>query len=305
MPKVTVSDVLEGARLRTLPAAISPVIAGAGAAWFMGSFSAGKSVLAFLVAALLQVGVNLANDYSDGVRGTDEHRVGPKRLTASGMIAPKRVLTMALACFAVAGLCGLGLVAWSGVWWLLVVGIAAVLAAWFYTGGKHPYAYVGLGISELMVFVFFGLLATVGTAYVQSYSAPWWLWVAASGLGFSSIALLMVNNLRDIPTDRQAGKITLAVRMGPTGTRWAYAACIVMAVVSAVCVVAGALSASPVMAAVAGVIVAVLLVAAGLPGALTVLRGATGPALLPPLRNTGLFALLTGFVEAVALVLAH
>ena len=201
----SVSDWIEGARLRTLPAAAAPVIVGSAAAHYLGGFSAVRAALALLVALALQVGVNYANDYSDGIRGTDDNRKGPARLTGGGLAKPKTVLAAALGSFAVAGVAGLALVAVSGTWWLIAAGAAAVVAAWFYTGGKHPYAYLGIGLSELMVFVFFGLLACVGTAWTQVQSAPWWLWMSASALGLLSVALLMANNIRDIPTDRESG----------------------------------------------------------------------------------------------------
>lgn len=219
MSKVTAKDWLEGARLRTLPAAGAPVMIGAASASALATFSPGKSLLALLVALLLQIGVNFANDYSDGIRGTDENRVGPTRLTASGLVPRRTVLTLALTCFALAGVAGLALIWWSGTWWMLIVGILAVIAAWFYTGGKRPYGYLGVGISELMVFVFFGLVATIGTTWVQAYRCPWWLWVLASGMGLASVALLLINNIRDINTDREVGKTTLAVRLGWNATQ--------------------------------------------------------------------------------------
>ena len=214
----TVANWIEGARIRTLPAAVGPVLLGAGASANLDSLSPGRTVLAAVVALALQIGVNYANDYSDGIRGADANRVGPARLTGGGLAPPRQVLTAALTCFALAGVAGLALVAWSGLWWLLVPGALAVVAAWFYTGGKRPYGYAGVGLSELLVFVFFGLMATVGTTYVQSYSAPNWLWIAASGTGLASVCLLMVNNVRDMFQDQEAGKRTVAVRMGP---KWA------------------------------------------------------------------------------------
>ena len=221
----SVSDWIEGARLRTLPAAAAPVIVGSAAAHYLGGFSAVRAALALLVALALQVGVNYANDYSDGIRGTDYNRKGPARLPGGGLAKPKTVLAAALGSFAVAGVAGLALVAVSGTWWLIAAGAAAVMAAWFYTGGKHPYAYMGIGLSELMVFVFFGLLACVGTTWTQVQSAPWWLWMSASALGLLSVALLMANNIRDIPTDRESGKMTAAVRLGDRPSRSVFAAC--------------------------------------------------------------------------------
>ena len=177
----------EVVRLRTLPAAVAPVILGAGAAAALGAFSPVRSLLAAGVALALQIGCNLANDYSDGVRGADDERTGPPRLTASGAVAPRTVKLAAFGCFGVGGLLGLALVALSGQWWLLAVGAAAIAAAWFYTGGPRPYGYAGLG--EVFVFVFFGLVATAGTAYVQGGTVPGWLWAAAGGVGLLPGAL--------------------------------------------------------------------------------------------------------------------
>ncbi|MDO5722266.1 MAG: 1,4-dihydroxy-2-naphthoate polyprenyltransferase [Actinomycetaceae bacterium] len=286
----SVSMWLEGARLRTLPAAAAPVIIGAGAAARLGGFSAGKSLLALAVALSLQVGVNFANDYSDGVRGTDDARVGPTRLTASGQVPAKTVLTLALGCFAVAGLLGLTLLWWSGTWWLLAAGITAVAAAWFYTGGSHPYGYAGVGLSELFVFVFFGLMATVATTWVQVPSAPWWLWVSATGVGLASIALLFVNNIRDIPTDREVGKKTLAVRLGQRRSRFTY--CLLL-VGTYVCF---ALALKSVSIATTLIAVAALFPVVHLCGA--VRRGAQGPALLSVLRSTGFLTLGYGVILA-------
>ena len=222
----TLADWIEGARLRTLPAAAAPVIVGVAAAYALGSFHPLRSFLALSVALLLQIGVNYSNDYSDGIRGTDDQRSGPQRLTGSGRARPRTVLSAALGCFAAAGVLGLILVALSAAWALIAAGIAAVAAAWFYTGGKHPYGYMGIGLSELFVFVFFGLMATVGTTWTHTPQAPWWLWLMASCLGLLSVAMLMVNNIRDIPTDSVSGKKTLAVRLGQRASRWIYALCL-------------------------------------------------------------------------------
>lgn len=290
----TSKEWLEGARLRTLPAAAAPVFVGAGAAANLGGFSWGKSLLALAVALLLQIGVNFSNDYSDGIRGTDEERVGPLRLTASGATPAKTVLAVALGCFAIAGVAGLALVAWSGLWWLLAVGVLAVLAAWFYTGGKHPYGYMGIGASEILVFVFFGLVATVGTTVVQSYQAPWWVWVAASGIGVASVSLLMINNLRDIPTDALSGKRTIAVRMGDAGSRSFYLVLLGVSILCGAIAVAGAGASTWWALGVGGV-----LLLAALPGAIQVLGGKSGRMLLGALRNTGLYALAYGVVLGV------
>jgi 1,4-dihydroxy-2-naphthoate polyprenyltransferase len=210
---------LAGTRPRTLPAAVVPVLIGSGVAFGYGRFSWWRALLALVVALALQVGVNFANDYSDGVRGSDERRVGPVRLVAAGLAPPKQVLSAALGCFLVAGLAGLALAAVTS-WWLVAVGVFCIAAAWLYTGGPRPYGYHGLG--EVFVFLCFGVVAVVGTAYVQMSSLSW-LGVAASvPAGLLACALLMVNNLRDIGTDTVAGKRTLAVMLGDARSRLGY-----------------------------------------------------------------------------------
>jgi 1,4-dihydroxy-2-naphthoate polyprenyltransferase len=213
---------LGGARPRTLPAAIVPVLVGSGVAAGYRLFSPWRATLALAVALALQVGVNYANDYSDGVRGSDEARVGPVRLVAAGLATPQRVRTAALTCFAVA--CGAGFVlAAVTSWWLLLVGAAAMAAAWTYTGGRHPYGYHGLG--EVAVFAFFGVAAVVGTAYVQMGRLAWLAVAASIPVGLLACALLVINNLRDIPSDTAAGKRTLAVLIGDQRTRLLYGVC--------------------------------------------------------------------------------
>mgnify|MGYP000882423168 FL=1 len=295
----TVTDWIEGARLRTLPAAAAPVIVGSAAAHHLGGFDAVRASLALVVALALQVGVNYANDYSDGIRGTDDNRKGPARLTGGGLATPKTVLAAALGCFALAGVAGLALVALSGTWWLIVAGAAAVVAAWFYTGGKHPYAYMGIGLSELMVFVFFGLLACVGTAWTQVQVAPWWLWMCASALGLLSVALLMANNIRDIPTDRESGKMTAAVRLGDRASRWVFAAC-AWVPVGMIVALGVALGMHPLATCALGVGAAAPAVGVSLP----VLTGASGRALIVVLRNTGFFTLAWAILAGLALVLS-
>ena len=226
----TIADWLEGARVRTLPAAVAPVLVGSGAAAQVGGFHLGRALLGGGIALALQIGVNFANDYSDGVRGTDEVRTGPPRLTGGGLAEPRTVKRAAFACFGVAAALGLALVALSGVWWLLLVGTAAIVAAWYYTGGSRPYGYMGLG--EVFVFVFFGLVATLGTTYTQALTLPWTAWAGAIGMGLIPCALLMVNNIRDIPTDTVAGKRTLAVRLGQRSARRSYAAMLFGALVA-------------------------------------------------------------------------
>ena len=201
-----------GARLRTLPLAIAPVLLGVGIALGYGKFNWLLSALALAVALLLQIGVNYANDYSDGIRGTDAHRVGPIRLTGSGAAKPKAVLAAALLSFALAGVAGLVIVVVTGLWWLLAVGAVSIISAWFYTGGKRPYGYEGLG--ELAVFVFFGLVATLGTSYIQVHAIGLPDLLLAVAAGLFATAVLLVNNIRDIATDGPAGKRTLALRIG-------------------------------------------------------------------------------------------
>ena len=193
----TAAQWIEGARLRTLPLAVAPIIAGSAAAYEIGEFKPLYAFLAFLVAFFLQVGVNYANDYSDGIKGTDEDRVGPLRLVGSGVASPRSVKYAAFTCFGLAMLAGLGLIALANQWWFLAIGASSVFAAWGYTGGKHPYGYMGLG--DVFVFVYFGLVATLGTLYTQAHTLTLLGWVGAIGVGLISCALLMANNVRDIP----------------------------------------------------------------------------------------------------------
>ncbi|GAB2614242.1 1,4-dihydroxy-2-naphthoate polyprenyltransferase [Pseudactinotalea suaedae] len=285
-------DWLTGARVRTLPAAVAPVVAGTGAAAAVGGAHVGRALLAAGVALALQVGVNFANDYSDGIRGTDDHRVGPQRLTASGAVAPGAVKRAAFAAFGVAGVLGLALCLWAGTWWLLAVGALCVLAAWFYTGGKNPYGYRGLG--EVAVFVFFGLVATVGTTYTQALQVTAASVLAGSAIGLLACALLMANNIRDIATDVTSGKRTLAVRLGDRRARLGYALMLGAALVLAVAaVVAGDGGAAAAALAVLAAPVVLL--------SRKVLRGATGPDLIAVLKSTGLLELAFGV--ALGLVL--
>jgi 1,4-dihydroxy-2-naphthoate octaprenyltransferase len=225
----TAAQWIEGARLRTLPMAIAPVMIGSASAAELGGFHLGRAVLALIVALALQVGVNYANDYSDGIRGTDDVRVGPLRLTGSGAAPAGAVKAAAFTCFGVACIAGLALIAWAGTWWMIAVGVLAVAAAWYYTGGKKPYGYLGLG--EVFVFIFFGLVAVLGTTYTQALALSGPAWAGAVGCGLLSTALLMANNVRDIPTDRETGKMTLAVRLGDTAARWSYVVMVAVAVV--------------------------------------------------------------------------
>jgi len=207
---------IEGARLRTLPLAIAPVAIGAGAADAMQRFDLLLSALALGVALFLQIGVNFANDYSDGIRGTDDKRVGPLRLTGSKSVKPESVKTAAMLFFLLAAASGVEIVVLTGQWWLIAVGLLSIVAAWFYTGGKNPYGYAGFG--EIAVFVFFGGVATVGTAYIQIGFVDLNSVHGGIAAGSFAAAVLMVNNIRDIETDKASGKKTLAVRMG---AKWA------------------------------------------------------------------------------------
>jgi 1,4-dihydroxy-2-naphthoate octaprenyltransferase len=285
---VTISNWVAGARPRTLPAAVVPVVVGTGVAIGDHRFFAWHAILALVVALALQVGVNYANDYSDGIRGTDKVRVGPVRLVASGLARPRQVLAAALACFAVAGAAGLVLAAVTS-WWLLLVGAAAVAAAWFYTGGRKPYGYRALG--EVSVFVFFGLVAVTGTAYVQLGRLTWLSVAAAVPVGLLACALLVINNLRDIPTDAQTGKQTLAVVLGDGRTRILYGACVLVPFAVAV--------------ALAPVRLLCLLALAAVPLAVAPVRavahGAAGRALISALGQTGRLQLAFGALLTVGL----
>lgn len=287
---VSLSEWIEGARPRTLPNAVAPVVAGVGAAIALDGFSWWRSVLALLVSLSLIVGVNYANDYSDGIRGTDEHRVGPLRLVGSGVAAPKAVLTAALVSLGLAGVLGLLLVVLSGHWWLLGMGALCILGAWFYTGGKKPYGYYGFG--EVAVFVFFGLAGVLGTVYVQAGRVSWAALACAVAVGCFSTAVLTANNLRDIPTDIESGKRTLATRLGDKGTRRLYVALIgIPYLISLSFVFTG----YPI-AALSTLTIGILLPAAG-----AVQSGKTGRELIPALRDTGLAMLVWAVFTAVAM----
>lgn len=216
--RATAGDWIGAARLRTLPLAVAPVVIGTGAALIPDDTFHGIIALCCLVVAVaIQIGVNYANDYSDGIRGTDDHRVGPARLTASRKATPRAVLTAALVFFGVAAVAGVAIVVRTGHWWMLLVGAVCLVAAWFYTGGRRPYGYAGLG--EVFVFVFFGLVATAGTTFVQAGSVPQEAWFGGVAAGLLACAVLLANNLRDIDQDRLAGKRTLTVRIGRRATR--------------------------------------------------------------------------------------
>jgi len=220
--KANAADWIAGARLRTIPLAIAPVALGTAAAYSPDEgWHWVRALLALAVAVGLQIAVNFANDYSDGVRGTDKRRVGPARLTGSGAAKPRTVLTVAIVFFVLAAIAGGALIFLSQQWWLIAVGAVCIVAAWFYTGGKRPYGYFGLG--EVFVFVFFGLVATAGTTYTQIGDVPLVSWIAGVAIGLLACATLMINNIRDREQDKLAGKRTLAVLIGDLPSRVVYA----------------------------------------------------------------------------------
>jgi 1,4-dihydroxy-2-naphthoate octaprenyltransferase len=288
----TAGQWIEGARLRTLPAAIAPVIAGTGVAAYGDAVIWWRALLALIVSLAMQVGVNYANDYSDGIRGTDDVRVGPLRLVGSKVASPRSVKLAAFACFGVGAVAGLALAAATS-WWLILVGIAAVGAAWTYTGGPSPYGYRALG--DVSVFLFFGLVAVLGTVYVQTGSLGWPAWAAAIALGALACAILMANNLRDIATDSTTDKRTLAVLLGDARTRLAYVALLVVAFVLAVAV---AVTETPWAA------LAVLAIPLAVPAVRAVLGGAQGRALIVVLKATGLTELAYAVLLAAGLAIA-
>lgn len=281
---------IAGARPKTLPAAVVPVAVGTAAAVSEGEVIWWRFAAALVVALALQVATNYANDYSDGIRGTDDDRTGPMRLVGSGVVAPRQVKIAAFASFGVAGVVGAALAFAVGPE-LFVVGVASILAGWFYTGGSNPYGYLGLG--EVFVFVFFGLVATVGSAYVQPTGWSWVALLAAVPIGALATALLVANNLRDIPTDEATGKRTLAVRLGDRWTRVLFTALLVLPFV--------------LLVPIALVRPWVLLALAAVPLAFLALRpvrsGAAGRALIPVLERTGRTQLLYGLLLAVGLLL--
>ena len=287
----TPSQWLAGARPKTLPAALAPVLVGSGTAAALDGFRPVPALLALVVALALQVAVNYANDYSDGRRGTDADRVGPMRLVGSGAATPGQVLVAAGLAFAVAAVAGVALAALSS-WWLVAVGAVCIGAAWTYTGGPLPYGYRALG--EVFVFVFFGLVAVVGTTYVQTGTLPGLAFAVAVPVGLLIVAILVVNNLRDIDGDARVGKRTLAVLLGDRATRLVFVGLIVgaFAVVVAVALVRPWTG------------LAVLGTAFAVPPARTVLGGGRGPDLIRALQGTGLLTLITGILLAAGLALS-
>ncbi|KUI44223.1 1,4-dihydroxy-2-naphthoate octaprenyltransferase [Mycobacterium sp. IS-1590] len=285
----TFAQWVEGARPRTLPNAIAPVIAGTGAAAWLQAACWWRALLALAVAVAMIVGVNYANDYSDGIRGTDDVRAGPLRLVGSKVASPRAVLTAAVVSLVVAAVAGVVLAAVSAPW-LIAVGAVCIAGAWLYTGGSKPYGYLGLG--EVAVFVFFGLVAVLGTQYTQALRIDWVGVAVAVAMGCMSSAVLVANNLRDVPTDKESGKITLAVRLGDARTRLLYQALLVVAFALTLVL----MLATP-WAAV-GLVALPLAVRAAAP----VRRGRGGKDLIPVLRDTGLTMLV--WAVAVALALA-
>ncbi|MFT4042811.1 MAG: 1,4-dihydroxy-2-naphthoate polyprenyltransferase [Gordonia sp. (in: high G+C Gram-positive bacteria)] len=281
---------IAGARPRTLPNAVAPVLAGVGAGMHAGHVDWWKAVLALAVAISFVIGVNFANDYSDGIRGTDDDRVGPMRLVGSGAAAPTAVKRAAFACFGVGAACGLVL-AVTTAWWLVALGAVCIVGAWFYTGGARPYGYLGFG--EVAVFIFFGLVAVLGTQYVTAGSIDWVGNVCAVAIGCFSTAVLVVNNLRDIPTDTESGKRTLAVRIGDRGTRVLFGALVATPLVLTLSLIAATPWTLLSLAVLGLVWVAYRPVRAG----------AVGPGLIPALGATGIAMLAWSVLITTGLVL--
>lgn len=279
---------VQGARPKTLPAAIAPVLVATALAGDESKLL--PSLLALVVSLALQIGVNYANDYSDGIRGTDAERVGPTRLTASGLAAAASVKRAAFISFGVAALAGLALSAMTS-WWLIAVGIISILAAWGYTGGKNPYGYMGLG--EIFVFIFFGLVATMGAYYVQVEEITLDSLLIAIPMGTFSCALLAINNIRDRALDAQVGKKTLAVRLGDRRSRYLFVALLALGYISALALGQ----------------VWILITLLTLKNAWPIVRGVLGKAqgaeLLPFLAETGKLQFRFSLLLAIALELSH
>ncbi|WP_322858666.1 1,4-dihydroxy-2-naphthoate polyprenyltransferase [Mycobacterium europaeum] len=282
---------ISGARPRTLPNAVAPVVAGTGAAAWLHAAVWWKALLALAVALALTVGVNYANDYSDGIRGTDDDRAGPVRLVGSRLATPRSVLAAAIASLAIGAAAGVALALVSAPW-LIAVGAACIAGAWLYTGGSKPYGYAGFG--EIAVFVFFGLVAVLGTEYTQALRVDWVGLALAVSIGALSSSVLVANNLRDIPTDARSGKITLAVRLGDARTRALYQALLATAGVLTLVLMA----ATPWCAV--GLVATPLALRAARP----VRSGRGGPELIPVLRDTGLAMVVWAIAVAAALALA-
>lgn len=282
---------LAGARPKTLPAAVVPVAVGT-AAVGGETFVAWRALAAMIVALALQVATNYANDYSDGIRGTDDDRVGPLRLVGSGAASPEAVKRAIFISFGVAGVVGL-ILSLAVNPFLLVIGAASIAAGWFYTGGDKPYGYLGLG--EVFVFVFFGLVATTGSAYVQTTSISGLAVVLSIPVGVFATALLIINNLRDREGDAAVGKNTLAVRMGDQPTRVFYVATMLGAF--------GLIALTAALTGRLGLLLGLAGLIAAVPGVRTVWSGATGRELIPVLEATGRTQLVAGIALTIGLLL--
>ncbi|MUL76747.1 1,4-dihydroxy-2-naphthoate polyprenyltransferase [Mycolicibacterium sp. CBMA 226] len=286
----SLSQWIEGARPRTLPNAVAPVLAGTGAAAWVGGEVWWKAALALVVSIALIIGVNYANDYSDGIRGTDDDRSGPVRLVGAKLASPQAVLAAAVISMCVGAGAGLALALVSQPW-LIAIGAACIAGAWLYTGGTNPYGYRGLG--EVAVFVFFGLVAVLGTQYTQALRVDWVGLVLAISVGSLSSAVLVANNLRDIPTDQVSGKITLAVRLGDARTRQLFQVLVALPFLLTVVLTL----ATP--WCLVGFAAAPLAVRAAKP----VRSGLGGRDLIPVLRDTGLAMLVWAALVAAVLVI--
>ncbi|WP_394282200.1 1,4-dihydroxy-2-naphthoate polyprenyltransferase [Corynebacterium sp.] len=281
-------DWWEAARPHTWANAWAPVIVGTGAAAFAGGAHFGRALLALVVAWALIIGVNFSNDYSDGIRGTDDDRTGPTRLTGSGLADPQAVKRAAFLSFGVAAVAGILLSLWSA-WWFILIGAVCIAGAWFYTGGKNPYGYRGLG--EVAVFVFFGLVAVLGTEYTQAGAISWVGVAAAVGIGSISASVNMANNIRDIPSDSATGKMTLAVRLGDTNARRLFAVLSLVPFVMTLFIAAAYLP----------TLIGLIALPLALHGAITVLKGARGKDLIPVLGINGKAMLVWAIATSVAL----
>lgn len=289
---------IAGARPRTLPAAMAPVLVASSLAYWEDSFNSLIALPALIVALALQIGVNYANDYSDGIRGTDNSRIGPVRLVGQGLASAKSVKNAAFLSFLIAAIAGLAMTVVTQIWWFIPIGVLAVASAWFYTGGKNPYGYAGFG--EIFVFVWFGLVAVIGTTYAQTQNVSVATIAFAVGAGAFACALLVVNNLRDIPSDTQVGKKTLAVRLGDSRTRWLYVGLIWSGFFSNIAVAFLAITNFELpLWSIAGAISAL---AAHVPGR-AVINNASGKDLIPVLVGTGRAQMVWALVTSSAIVL--
>lgn len=289
---------IAGARPRTLPAAMAPVLVASSLAYWEDSFNTFIALLALIVALALQIGVNYANDYSDGIRGTDNSRIGPVRLVGQGLASAESVKNAAFLSFLIAAIAGLAMTVVTQIWWFIPIGVLAVASAWFYTGGKNPYGYAGFG--EIFVFVWFGLVAVIGTNYAQTQNVSVATIAFAIGAGAFACALLVVNNLRDIPSDSQVGKKTLAVRLGDSRTRWLYVGLIWTGFFSNIAV--GFLAITNFELPLWSIAGAISALAAHVPGR-AVINNASGKDLIPVLVGTGRAQMVWAIVTSSAIVL--